>query len=256
MTPSSDTNSVTTIRAAISRSPLLQLVAYRLLLTPEHLHSPGRRRRGTLRSALDPVVHVGDAVLPLEVPGALQLDLLGSEALEQTAPLAEEHRDDMELDLVEDAGSERELPGSGAVDQHVLYARSLLGLSHRTRDVGHIGDQRPLPHIIGVVEGEDKDRHAIVVVAAPAISRLEGPPAGDDRAGRHELVEDLAVDAAQTAGGLGVIGARRRPIVQAFPAVTQAVGRSLIGPGQRIRRGIWTCRERLRTRRLLSWFAV
>src|ERR687886_1442206 len=39
MTPSSDTNSVTTIRAAISRSPLLQLVAYRLLLTPEHLHS-------------------------------------------------------------------------------------------------------------------------------------------------------------------------------------------------------------------------
>jgi hypothetical protein len=38
MTPSSDTNSVTTIRAAISRSPLLQLVAYRLLLTPEHLH--------------------------------------------------------------------------------------------------------------------------------------------------------------------------------------------------------------------------
>src|SRR5215212_7328874 len=39
MTPSSDTNSVTTIRAAISRSPLLQLLAYRLLLTPEHLHS-------------------------------------------------------------------------------------------------------------------------------------------------------------------------------------------------------------------------
>jgi hypothetical protein len=31
MTPSSDTNSVTTIRAAISRSPFLQLVAYRLL---------------------------------------------------------------------------------------------------------------------------------------------------------------------------------------------------------------------------------
>src|SRR5215218_3562374 len=193
MTPSSDTNSGTTIRAAISRSPLLQLVAYRLLLTPELLHSPGRRRRGTLRSALDPVVHVGDAVLPLEDPGALQLDLLGSEALEQTAPLAEEHRDDMELDLVEDTGSERELRGSGAVDQHVLVARSLLGLSRRTRDVVHVGDQRPLPHIIGVVAGEDQDRHAVVVVAAPAISRLEGPPAGDDRAGGHELVVYLAV---------------------------------------------------------------
>ena len=54
-------------------------------------------------------MHVGDAALPLEDPGALQLDLLGSEALEQTAPLAEEHRDDMELELVEDAGGKCEL---------------------------------------------------------------------------------------------------------------------------------------------------
>ena len=65
-------------------------------------------------------MHVGDTALPLEDPGALQLDLLGSEALEQTAPLAEEHRHDMELDLVEDAGGEGELCGSGAVDEHVL----------------------------------------------------------------------------------------------------------------------------------------
>jgi len=56
-------------------------------------------------------VHVSDTVLPLEDPGALQLDLLGSEALGQTAPLAEEHRDDMELDLVEDAGRKCELRG-------------------------------------------------------------------------------------------------------------------------------------------------
>src|SRR5215203_4484923 len=86
MTPSSDTNSVTTIRAAISRSPLLQLVAYRFLLTPEHLHSPGRRRRGTLRSALDPVVHVGDALLPLEDPGALQLDVLRTDRMRVLMP--------------------------------------------------------------------------------------------------------------------------------------------------------------------------
>jgi hypothetical protein len=59
---------------------------------------------------------VGDTVLPLEDPGALQLDLLGSETLEQTAPLAEEHRDEMDLELVEEAGSERELRGCGAVD--------------------------------------------------------------------------------------------------------------------------------------------
>jgi hypothetical protein len=46
---------------------------------------------GTLRSALDAVVHVGDTV-PLEDPGALELDVLGSEVVEETAPLAEEHR--------------------------------------------------------------------------------------------------------------------------------------------------------------------
>ena len=42
-----------------------------------------------LTSVLDAVVHVCDAALSLEDPGALQLDLLGGEALEQTAPLAE-----------------------------------------------------------------------------------------------------------------------------------------------------------------------
>src|SRR5918999_3320220 len=100
-------------------------------------------------SALDPVVHVRDTALALEDPGALKLDLLGSEALEQTTTLAEEDRDDVELDLVEDSGGERELRGSGAVDQHVLVARSLLCLSHCGRDVVHIGDQRPLPQIGG-----------------------------------------------------------------------------------------------------------
>jgi hypothetical protein len=59
-------------------------------------------------------VHVGNAALSREDPGALQLDLLGSEALEQTAPLAEEHGDEMDLELVEDAGGERELRGSRA----------------------------------------------------------------------------------------------------------------------------------------------
>ena len=44
-------------------------------------------------------MHVGDTVLPLEDPGALQLDLLGSKALEQTVPLAEEHRDEKDLEL-------------------------------------------------------------------------------------------------------------------------------------------------------------
>src|SRR6266508_831733 len=186
-----------------------------------------------MRSAQDPVVQVGDTALPLKDPGALQLDLLGGEALEQTAPLAEEHRDDMELELVENARGECELRGGGAVDQHVLVARRLLGSSHRARHVVHVSDQRPLAHVdAGLVAAKDPDRHAVVMVAAPAAGRLEGPPAGDDRASGHELFDDLAVDTARPAGGLEVdVAARHRPFVQTVPAVAEPVARSLIRPG-------------------------
>ena len=59
---------------------------------------------------------MGDTALSLEDSGALQLDVLGSEALEQTAPLAEENRYDMKLKLVEHAGSKCEPCDSGACD--------------------------------------------------------------------------------------------------------------------------------------------
>ena len=53
----------------------------------------------------------------------------------------------MDLQLVEDAGGERELRGRGAVDHHVLLARGLLGLAERRLDVGHVGDERPRPNV-------------------------------------------------------------------------------------------------------------
>src|SRR5688500_17577312 len=77
-------------------------------------------------SVLDPVVHVGNAGLPLDDSGALELDVLGIEVIEETSPLAEQHRDEMDLEFVEDAGRECELGGSGAVDEHVLVARGVL----------------------------------------------------------------------------------------------------------------------------------
>jgi hypothetical protein len=40
--------------------------------------------------------------------------VLGTEVVEEAAALAEEHRDEMDLELVEDAGGERELRGSRA----------------------------------------------------------------------------------------------------------------------------------------------
>ncbi len=51
-------------------------------------------------------MHVRDAV-PLEDPGALELDVLGAEVVEAPASLAEQHRDEMDLELVEDAGRGR-----------------------------------------------------------------------------------------------------------------------------------------------------
>jgi hypothetical protein len=104
-----------------------------------------RPKAATLTSAPDPVVHVGDTGLPFDDPGPLQLDVLGTALVEETAPLAEERRDEMDPELVEDAGSECELRGSGAVDQHVLVARGPLGLGHRRPDVGTWVNQRPLP---------------------------------------------------------------------------------------------------------------
>jgi hypothetical protein len=63
-----------------------------------------------------------------------RLDVLGAEVVEETAALAEEHRDQVNLQLVEDAGGEGEL------------------------------------------------------------REAEGPPTGDHRASRRELVEDLTTE--------------------------------------------------------------
>src|SRR5919106_854102 len=119
----------------------------------------------------------------------------------ETAPLAEEHRDDVELDLVEDAGRERQLRYPGAMDEHVLLACGLLGSIHRGRDVVNGSDQRPLPNVdTRLPPVEDEDRYAVVVVAAPAARRLEGSAASDDGCGGHELVPDGAVDPRWTGG--------------------------------------------------------
>ena len=100
-------------------------------------------------------------------------------------------------------------------------------------DVVDVGDQRPLPRFTaGLAAAEDEDRHAVVMVAAPATGGLEGASTGDDRPGRHELLDDLAVDATQIRDRLVVgLGPRQDPLVQAVPAVAEPVVRPLIWPG-------------------------
>src|SRR3954451_10824475 len=81
--------------------------------------------------------------------------------------------------------------------------------------------------------GQDEDRHAIVVVAAPAASGLERAAAGDNRPSRHELIDDLAIDAPGTAWNtiLDGLGTGKDPLVEAVTAVTEPVARSGVGPG-------------------------
>jgi hypothetical protein len=56
-------------------------------------------------------VHVRDAILPLADAGALELDVLWTALLQEAALLADEDPNEMELELVEDAGgTPRRLP--------------------------------------------------------------------------------------------------------------------------------------------------
>ena len=135
--------------------------------------------------------------------------------------------------LVEDAGGQCELCGPGAVHEHVLVARGLLGLAHRGRHVGHVGDQRPVGSVSAPAAGEDEDRHAVVVVAAPTVGGHEGPPARDHRPGGHTSWRTWPLTRVPT-GGSHLVGARpagERPIVEALPAVAEPVARPLVRPG-------------------------
>ena len=51
---------------------------------------------------------------------------------------------------------------SGAVDQHVLVVRSVLGLGHRGPDVGHRLTSGLCPRRVGLMAGEVEGRYAIV----------------------------------------------------------------------------------------------
>src|SRR3954452_5603510 len=78
-------------------------------------------RRST--SPLHAVVLVGHAALAFEGSRPDQLDVIRGQAVEEAPPTTEQHRDDVELELVEDAGRERELRDARSVHEHVLVAR-------------------------------------------------------------------------------------------------------------------------------------
>jgi hypothetical protein len=148
------------------------------------------------------------------------------EAVEQPASLSEQHRDDVELELIEDTGRQRELRDRGAVHRDLLVAGGLLGASHGGFDVGDVGHERPAADVDPrLVAAEDEDRHAVVVIAAPAAGRLEGAGARHDRPRGVQLVEDLAVDVLRGVPGSRIAGrdAGWEPAVQVAAVVAERI---------------------------------
>jgi hypothetical protein len=64
-------------------------------------------------------MHMRHPGLSLENPGALELDVLRIAFVEQTAPSTKVHRDEVDLEFVEDAGGECEADSGGAVGEQV-----------------------------------------------------------------------------------------------------------------------------------------
>src|SRR4051794_7582278 len=136
-------------------------------------------------SVLDPEAQVGH-IGSFEEAGQFEVD--GTcEVSEQLSPAAQEHRDQSELELVEEARTQARLRQLGAVDEHVPVACGLLGLPHRALDsVGHVRDERrrwrgrlaPGGH-------EDRDAVMVPVVVAGVVERA----AADEHGTRgHQFV--------------------------------------------------------------------
>jgi hypothetical protein len=142
-------------------------------------------------------VQVGDAVLALEGSGALEFDVPGREVVEEPAPLAEEHRDEVNLELIEDAAARAScaVPApwtSTSWSPAASFACVMTAVTSSTYATSGI--------CANGVAGSWRLR---MKMGTPSWwsprqprRRLERSSAGDDRPGGHEFVHDLAVDAA------------------------------------------------------------
>ena len=135
-----------------------------------------------------------------------------------------------ELHLVEQPRPEAFLGGRGAVEQDVAVAGGRLGLGDAGRDVGDVA-RGPRRWLGRRGAGQHEDRDAVVVVARPAARELERPPAGDDRAGGHHLVEHRRARLVGRPVGRRVDAAVGQPAVQQLAADPEPVFLAVVRPG-------------------------
>src|SRR5439155_7870709 len=107
-------------------------------------------------------------VAALESPDELQLDVAGIPCLEQAAAGAQQDRNEVDFQLVELAGLKQRLRRACAVRHHGTIARRGPGLSGTCHDIG-IKLRAARRHVAFVdMMGQHVDRHAAVMIAAPA----------------------------------------------------------------------------------------
>ena len=160
----------------------------------------------------------------------LQLDPL-RQHIEQSAAATEQHRDLVNLQLIEHTRFERRLCRIRAVDEHVAVTGGSLRLRHRANDpVAHIrhqwilrdrGCRRP-------VTGHE-DRDAIVVITAPVIDLFHGIATGEDRAGRSAFVEKLFAYPRRLRVRTSV-RSKPVPLMQPHEVIAAGVGRFVVRP--------------------------
>src|SRR5207248_3177871 len=127
--------------------------------------------------------------------GELEVDGVGAEVVEQSDAVAEEDRDEVDLDRVEEARSQA-LLGQGRTDEaDVLVSGYFFGLVdgalHAVGDEG-VG-ALPLRDLFGwVVRDDEQGEPRDGSVAAPTVGDVIGAPAGDRGPATLEgLFEDI-----------------------------------------------------------------
>ena len=146
----------------------------------------------------------------LDDPGRDELDALaGAEAeagVEQALAVTQQHRDDVQLELLEQPAGQhlaQQLPATG--HRHVLAAGGLPGQLDRPLDP--LGDERErraalaLEHLPGAVGDDEHRRPERRIVTPRVLAGVEHAPAHDIGTGRRErLLDDLRVDRPFAAG--------------------------------------------------------
>src|SRR3954470_4442006 len=200
-------------------------------------------------SFLAPVLEVGDAGR-LDGPDLLELHLRVPEVVEETSPVAKHHRNDVELEFVQQSGREVLRGDLGAAPKHdVLAAGGLPCLFERGLDsVGDEVERGPSLHLHGITRVMGEDEHGVVVgrvVAPPARPLLFAPVTTVDRAehvSAHHAGPDVLARfldypcalihlAALLAVGLAPGGKRNNPVVASLSALAERFLLALVRAG-------------------------